>query len=236
MKELDFMKNLIITDKKLPPEAKDSLAKHGDIIEFSTSNITYDAISGHPDIFFCKTNSRLIIAPNLPESYLLLLKEKNFPLVIGSRNVESKYPSSAHYNAVVTDNLLIHNLKITDKIILENTKELTHIHLNQAYTRCNLLPLKNNSFITSDKGVYQTLLKAKLNILYVSPEYILLEGFSNGFFGGACGVYENKVFIIGSLKYLSDGNKVKSFLKNLDYKIIELYDGPLIDGGSLIFI
>jgi len=230
------MKNLILTDEKLPPEAKDSLAKHGDIIEFSTSNITYDAISGHPDIFFCKTNNKLIVAPNLPESYLMLLKEKNFPFVIGSRNVESKYPSSARYNAVVTDNFLIHNLKITDSTILENTKELNQIHINQAYTRCNLLPLKNNSFITSDKGIYKTLNEEKLNIIYVSPDEILLEGFSNGFFGGACGVSKNKVFIIGSLKYLSDGNKVRDFLKNLNYEIIELYDGPLVDGGSLMFL
>jgi len=32
MKELDFMKNLIITDKKLPTEAKDFLSKYGENI------------------------------------------------------------------------------------------------------------------------------------------------------------------------------------------------------------
>ena len=227
---------IIIIDKKLPYKAKTALSDFGEIIELSTSNITYEAISGHPDIFFCKTNNKLIVAPNLPNHYLKILKDKNIFFIFGNENIKSKYPSTAIYNSVVTENFLLHNTKITDKVISENTKELKQIHVNQAYTRCNLLPLKNDSFITSDKGIYKTLIKENLNVLFVSPIGILLKGFKNGFFGGACGVYENKVFILGSLKYFPEGEKVKAFLKELNYEIIELYDGPLIDGGNLIFI
>ncbi|MCF8296239.1 MAG: hypothetical protein K9J13_01725 [Saprospiraceae bacterium] len=226
---------IIIADKKIPEEAKISLSNFGELIELSTSNITYEAISGHSDVFFCKTKNNLIVAPNLPKNYLQILKERKIPFAFGNENVQSKYPTTALYNAVVTENYLIHNIKITDKVILENTKELKQIHVKQAYTRCNLLPLKNDSFITSDKGIYQTLVKENLNVLFVSPKGILLEAFENGFFGGACGLCDNKVFIIGSLKYFPEGEKARAFLNKLNYEIIELYDGPLIDGGSLVF-
>lgn len=227
---------LIIADKKLPQESKISLSNFGELIELSTSDITYDAISGHPDIFFCKTNNAQIVPPNLPNNYLRILEKKKIPFVLGNENVKSKYPSTAFYNAVITENFLIHNIKITDNIILENTEELKQIHVNQAYTRCNLLPLKNNCFITSDEGIYQTLITEKLNVLFVSPKGILLEGFETGFFGGVCGVYENKVFIIGSLKHFHEGENVRAFLNELNYEIIELYDGILFDGGGLMFI
>jgi hypothetical protein len=49
-------------------------------------------------------------------------------------------------------------------------------------------------------------------------------------------VYENQVFIIGSLKRYIDGQIVEALLKDLDYGIVELYDGPLFDGGGIFFI
>jgi hypothetical protein len=42
------------------------------------------------------------------------------------------------------------------------------------------------------------------------------------------------VFFIGNLSHFPEGEKVRQFLSS--YEIIELYDGPLVDGGSLIFI
>ena len=49
------------------------------------------------------------------------------------------------------------------------------------------------------------------------------------------GVHGNMVFIIGSLDHHHEGNSIRSFLENLKYEIIELYDGPLYDGGSILF-
>ena len=68
---------LIIIDNKLPEAAKKTLSAFGEIIEFSTSEITYEAISGHPDVFFCKTDKTLVVAPNLPQQYKSILKKNN---------------------------------------------------------------------------------------------------------------------------------------------------------------
>ncbi len=131
---------------------------------------------------------------------------------------------------------LIHNFRYTDSVFSNHAEELDLIHSGQGYTRCNLLALKDDHFITSDAGISRVLQGYGHNNLFVDPSDILLPDMNHGFFGGACGVHENKVFIIGNLDKFSDGKKVRDFLLILDYEIIELYDGPLFDGGSLLFL
>lgn len=227
---------LILIDKKIPEAAKEELSHYGDLLELETSGITYDSISGHPDIFFFQSGSKLITAPNLPETFIAPLKSYGLQFGKGKCSVGQKYPGTARYNAAVGENIFIHNLKITDDQVLECVSGKYQVEVQQGYCRCNLLPLRNDSFITSDKGIYTTLTRENISALYADPSEIILPGFSHGFFGGACGVYENKVFITGSLDYLKDGSEVKAFLHKLDYNIIELYDGPLFDGGSILFL
>ena len=226
----------IIIDKRLPKDAKDKLAVYGDLIELTTSNITYDAISGHPDIFFCKTCYGLVVSPNLPEKYKSFLYERDISHFIGKNNINCDYPESAAFNAVVTDSCIFHRLDITDPSIISISGHLQKVNVSQGYTRCNLLPLRNDSYITSDKGIFKTLTEHSIKTLYVNPEGIILPGFSHGFFGGACGVCEDRVFIAGSLDLFQYGKAVREFLDGCNYKIVELYKGPLFDGGSILFV
>ena len=73
-------------------------------------------------------------------------------------------------------------------------------------------------------------------MLLISPHGILLEGFPHGFFGGCCGIWKDKVFINGSLDHFPEGEKVRQYLKDLGYEVVELYDGPLTDAGSILFV
>ena len=228
---------LIVIDKRIPLQAKLKLKTFGELLELETIGITYDAISGHPDIFFCQTpDNILIVAPNLPECYFKILSNNNISFIIGEKEVGNKYPSTAHYNMVATYKYLIHNTKYTDRTILDQNKDKTIINTKQAYTRCNLISLGDNSFITSDEGIYKTLSNLKFNVLFVSPLDVELPSFDHGFFGGVCGVYKEKVFINGSFNYHRQGKEIIDFITTLGYSIIELYDGNLYDGGSILFI
>ncbi len=226
---------LFIIDKRLPEKAKKRLSRFGEIAELATKGITYDAISGHPDIFFCKAKNNIIVAPNIPEEYTDILKKNHIQYLTGSNPVGKKYPRSAVYNAAISDNFLIHRMDITDQAIV-NACNLERISVSQGYTRCNLLPLRDSNFITSDYGIYRNLKNKYFNILYVKPDGILLSGFRRGFFGGTCGVHENTVFIAGKLDLFHDGKSAAEFLRSLRYDIIELYDGPLFDCGSILII
>jgi hypothetical protein len=226
----------IIIDKKMPSLAKQNLSKFGNLIELQTNNITYSAISGHPDIFFCNFDSCLFAAPNLPREYFNFFEKNSISFRSGKKMVESNYPGSARYNAVVTDDFLIHNIHVTDVVIKENVGNRLWVNVNQGYARCNLLALPGKRFITSDRGIERKLLDQQAHVLYVNPEGIVLEGFANGFFGGCCGIFQDTVFICGSLQYYREGEKVKKMINSCGLQIIELYDGPLTDTGSIVFV
>lgn len=221
----------------MPEKAKLKLSGYGSIAELETSGITYEAVSGHPDIFFFQSSSKkLITAPNLPEKYVEILNGHGVLMEKGECPVGKKYPATALYNAAASENYFIHNLSITDKQVLASLSDRRKINIRQGYCRCNLLPLRDDSFITSDPAIFKELVRENLRCLYTDPDEIILPGFSHGFFGGACGIYENEVFIAGSLNYLKSGSEIRTFLKSLNYNITELYEGPLFDGGSLLFL
>jgi hypothetical protein len=226
---------MVIIDKKTPPAAKEKLAVFGGLIELATSGITYPAISGHPDIFFCQTPSGLIVAPNLPDEYFSLLDQHKIKYQKGKTIVGKAYPQSSPYNAVVTQKHLIHNLKFTDPLLLKACEGLTPSHVNQGYTRCNLLALNENLSITSDKGICNSLSDHGLICHIFPPDEIKLEGFTNGFLGGACGIWDLKLFICGSLRHYSRGHDFRKIVESEGYEIIELVDEPLMDVGSILF-
>jgi len=226
---------LIIIDKKIPVEAKEKLKEYGELLELETKGIVYDSISGHPDIFFCQLGDSTVYAPNLPEKFLLPLQERSIKLIKGELPLGQKYPETAKYNAVFIEDMLYHNFRHTDSVITDSIGEADLTHINQGYTKCNLIALGNDNFITSDEGVKRTLERFDKNALYVNPEKIILPEKKHGFIGGCCGIFDKKVFFIGSLSHIQNGEKIKQFINESGLEVVELYDGPLFDGGSLVF-
>ncbi|MBZ0198530.1 MAG: hypothetical protein K8H86_01595 [Ignavibacteriaceae bacterium] len=227
---------LFIVNKDIPAAALKKLEKFGETIVFETIGITYPAISNHPDIFFCVVDDKLVYAPNIHEHYIDQIKNGGFDSIAGSSKIGCEYPSTAKYNAAATNNYFIHNKNLTDETITKLCLNKKLLDVKQGYTRCNLLALKNNNFITSDRGIEKKLIDEKLPCLFVQSDDISLPGFKHGFFGGACGVFDDNVFILGNLKNLYDGQNVKYFLEQLEYNIIELNDGNLFDAGSILII
>jgi len=226
---------LIIVDKKIPEKAREHLKSYGVLLELETVGITYEAISGHPDIFFTKTVNNLVVAPNLPVKFKTALIKHQVKFVTGKKNVGAAYPETACYNAVATEELLVHNTTITDPAILEVFAPKEIIHVRQGYTRCNLIFIAPKKAVTSDEGIFKTLISQHIDVLFFSPKDIILPGFAHGFFGGACGMLKNRLMITGNLNYHRDGEQLRFFCNKAGVEIIELYDGPLYDGGGILF-
>ena len=226
---------LIIVNKNVPEAAIKKLGEFGEVVPFSTRGIVYDAVSGHPDVFFAPPGDLTLVAPNLPEKYKSLLSRYGVSFAEGSLPVGSRYPATARYNAVVTGKYFVHNLKISDPQLIAMAQNKIPVHVTQGYTRCNLIAVDENRWITSDRGIYKTLNAKGGEVLFVRPQGIVLPGFQHGFIGGTCGIADNKLFLLGSLKYHTDGEKIRNFVKKTNLQIIELYSGPLFDGGSILF-
>ncbi len=227
---------LIFIDKRAPETARQTLRKYGEVVEFSTKGIVYEAISGHPDIFMCQTPETVVVAPNIPAEFLAVLDNNHINFVFGKNPVGIKYPETAIYNAVVTEKYLVHNITFSDPVILNVEEKKQIIPVKQAYTRCNLLFLNENAAITSDKGIEKQLAAFGVRTLFVDPAGVELPGFKHGFFGGACGLSENQVFIIGKLSHHHQGNQIVDFIKKEGFTITELYDGQLFDGGGIFLL
>jgi len=71
---------LIIIDYRSPKESKEKLKKIGDVVEFSSSHVTYNAISGHPDVFSVKQMITLLLRPIHQKNTSNYLPQKEFHL------------------------------------------------------------------------------------------------------------------------------------------------------------
>ncbi len=227
---------LILCDSKMPSVAKTGLAMYGEVVEFATEGITYDAISGHPDIFFCKTPGGLVVAPNLSEKYFSILDQNAIKYTKGSLPVGKKYPLSARYNSLVTEKYIIQNSEIADPVIAELNPAYKIIPVKQGYVQCNLLALPNDTFITSDRGIEKSLKQHDLEVLFVDPSCVQLDGFEHGFFGGACGINKSKIFVCGSLSFFAEYQAVVKFIEKAGVQIVELNEGRPLDIGTLVFL
>jgi len=227
---------LILVDSRAPDEAKQKLGEFGEVHGLSTDGLVYESISGHPDIFIAQFASQIITAANLPAKYKSLFKRHHIKCTDGKLPVGKTYPETARYNVVVTEKHFIHNLEITDNELLRAAKGKKKIHVSQGYTRCNLIALNDEQMITSDRGIYTRLKQVGIDVLHVSPEGIRLPGFKNGFIGGTCGIVDQTVCFIGKLSCHAEGKKLERFIRDAGFEIIELYDGPLFDGGGIFFL
>jgi len=227
---------LILLDRKMPETAKKKLASYGEIVEFATKDITYEAISGHPDIFFCPTPAGLIVAPNLPEEYFSILDQNHITYLKGFLPVGKEYPETARYNSLVTDKVNIQNITASEPIIRKLNPNLEVIPAKQGYVRCNLIALPNETYITSDRGIEKTLKQCNLEVLYADPTCVKLEGFDHGFFGGAFGLFGNTLFVCGSLKYFKEQAYILAFTERAGVSVIELHDGQPVDVGTILFL
>ena len=224
-----------IIDSRAPQKAIENLRNYCDVFRLHSENITYDAIACHPDVFLFQGIDSLIVAPNIPQDCIDLLQSKNYNFIFGETAIGSDLVNSTPYNCIETEKNLFHKNGFTDSQILKSVLKPL-IALPQAYTRCSLFALNNNTFITSDKGIEKTLLQNGFTCYYCNPQGIVLPPYSHGFIGGCMGMWEKRLFVIGSLNYIKDGDKMRDFIVAQNVELLELYDGPLYDGGGIFFL
>lgn len=225
-----------LIDARAPLFCRETLSSYIKTVPFMTVNMAYPTLCGHPDIFFTFVGPEWIVAPGLPEEYFHLLEMNGIRYLRGERNPGGVYPQSCAYNAVLTANELFHHPGYTETAILKMACGRKIYPVRQGYTRCNLLLLGNGFALTSDRGIEKVLLKETgMETLFVEPEGILLSGQKHGFIGGTGGVWQGKLFLLGSLRHLAQGERIRLFVERAGLEVVELYPGPLFDGGGLFF-
>lgn len=206
------------------------------LFEFETYGITRNSISGHPDIFIYQDNNQLVIAPNAPVELFEFLENHNIIYVRGKREVGDELYNSVQYNCLSTPDYVFHKQEYTDPAILGINKDKEFIPLPQAYTRCSLVHLCENNYLTSDRGIERVLIEKGLSCFYFNPEEITIRDHDNGFIGGAVGIRDKRIFFNGNVELHADGQRLKEHLLNLGLEIVNLSDQYLYDGGCIFFV
>lgn len=200
--------------------------------------LVYEAINGHVDIqlnILSKKDKLVIVSKDINKSFLSSLKDKKINYVLSHNSLGFKYPDDIILNGLILEKFFIHNLNFTDKTLLESQKNKKNIHVKQGYTKCSVLPIREDSIITSDKNIAKELLNYNFNVLLIPSGDILLPTLNYGFIGGTGGmISENKIAFFGELSNYAYGQDIYSFLYKLDVEPIYLRKGKLIDRGSLL--
>ena len=199
----------------------------------------YEAIDGHPDIQLNvlknKSSNQIIIQKDISEHFKDVLKLNNINYIISKKSLSNTYPDDIILNSLISEKYFIHNLKYTDENLLKSQISKININVPQGYTKCSILPVRDNVLITSDKGIYESLKNYNFHILLLPPGDILLPSLNYGFIGGVGGMISNdKMVFFGDLDSYKWGDEIKKFLFKYDVSPISLKKGKLIDRGSLL--
>ena len=225
-----------ILDKRTPLVVKRNLANYvTDIFEFSSEGITYNSISGHPDIFIFQDENGLILAPNIPKEVICFLEEKQVDYSFGNKLVGESLDDSVLYNCLSTNNYFFCKKNKPDVSIQKRSVNQQLIDIPQSYARCSMFAIGNN-IITSDNGIVKVLEKNNIEYFYFDPSEITIKDHKNGFIGGAMGAMDDKVFFLGNLLKHSDGKALHKFITDLGKEVICLGNDYLYDGGGIFFI
>lgn len=231
----------VIIDERVDKNIEKYFTNLGyEIVKVKKNSNLYNEISSHTDIFCVKIDDTVISSLDI-----FALIESKYTFLKGD-NVGNSYPDCAKYNVCVIDNYAIHNFDITDKVVLNVLYEKGYnlINVRQGYSRCSILPLGDKSCITSDKGIYNILIKNDFDVLYLEPNELDIKLFSvsgeystmSGFIGGCSAVLNDTVIFFGDLDRFKCKDKLLSFLHNKGFKVKYFKDMDVIDYGSCIFL
>lgn len=226
---------IAIASSQMPADAVSDLGRVAQVLWLEPQPQLYKGIESHPDIFFCQKDTLFVASPDIPPPWVEWLTKAGVKIIFGESRLGSAYPLTAHYNAVFASGMLIHHRNVTDKKLKLLCQGAEEVHVKQAYTRCNLFHLGQNHFITSDKDIQQQLSMRGMNLIFVDPRQIRLDGHPYGFIGGCFGKSGNQIFCCGRLDSLKEAAAIRLMIQQLGLKLVELGNGHITDVGSIFF-
>jgi len=228
-----------IVSEDLTQEAYHQLIEFSrDIIFIRKCDLVYKGLRSHADLqCFLLPEKRIVVHPKIHPKTVAEMRALGIEVLYGESKLQERYPGDIPYNAALVGNKVFHHLNYMDPIVKKHLqlKNIELVHVRQAYTKCSILPIGNDSIITADCGIAKKAQQLDMDVLLIESGHIRLPGFNTGFIGGASGIIEEKSVILfnGDITLHPDYNKIYSFIKEKGYYYICLQRGPLLDIGSI---
>lgn len=234
------------------------------VLKTVKADFLYDSIAYHPDIVIHPLDDKnFLVEKTMLEYYGDLFKNIDVNLIPTGRKFTSEYPGYAGLNIGRIGNYYIHNTDYTDIEALKQFEMLglESIKTKQGYSKCSTLTLSETAVITTDRGIEKAVksktdfiinsgdgdnknnnnknesnqLKHKMDVLYINPEGIRLDGMNYGFIGGCGGMISEKELVLtGRFDHLADSEKIERFLYENEIDVIYLSEKGINDIGGII--
>lgn len=227
-----------LPDKEVSVFIADTKINGATVITPPSIDILPVSMRRHADLGIVIISSKKAVCP--PESYAYYknaLSDYGFKIVEGKNSLGRHYPKDSAYNVGIVGKKCFLNKKVCDEVLYETllTEGYKIIEAKQGYSKCSICPIDENTFITGDVSIARAGENAGMEVLLISNDNIALSGFSNGFFGGCCGMgSKNELLINGDIDLLPDSEKIRDFLSSKNITIKKLKEGEVLDIGSII--
>ena len=225
----------VIVAENFPEKSLKILKEYGKIVRTKSNKNLMKGLDTHPDILLHPLPSgELVVDMDNFEYYKKIFPDKK--ILPSHSSLSKKYPKDVPLNAFTFKNYFIHNLKFTDKLLLDYYKNSGYemINIKQGYGKCSSL-VTEDFIITSDGGINESL-RDFIPIYKIKHGEIRLQNFNYGFIGGASGVLGKKIFFTGDFSHHSSYEEILKIIKKYDYEIEILSKDPIEDFGSIYFI
>ncbi len=147
------------------------------------------------------------------------------------------YPRDAGMNLLVFGKILFIGKRTAPDIIIKRARDLGYriIFTNQGYPACTVLKLTENAAVTADPGMARILSENGIETTFIENGGILLTPYEHGFIGGASGVFNGTVYLLGSLRGHTSQAAIEAAIKRAGLSAVELSEGELLDLGGILF-
>ena len=229
----------IIIGEKYSDILREPLKKHGIIPIFVPDNPHVDKrLSGHADLSVLHIGGENICLASYLKgsSFSRSLEEAGFQLFYPSIVQSAVYPGDAQLNMCICGDRLIYNPRTGDNNIadyLTISLGLKPVVCRQGYTKCSVCVVDRGAIITADRGIAAASIKSGLDVLLISAGGVVLDGFDQGFIGGAAFKISQKILAFtGHLDEHPDREAILSFLGSRGVRPLYLTERQLFDIGS----
>lgn len=231
---------LAVIDPRMPTKAKERLKQICETVELPPFSALDERVASHPDMLIFQTDGKLFTCKDYyaeaKSAIDKIISCAGFELVLTDDALSSEYPNDIKFNLLSFSGGFIGNLPYISTEIKEylKSKDIPYASVKQGYSKCSSVVL-DNAVISADKGICEAVLSLGGSALKISSGGVLLQGYGEGFLGGASGVYEKTVFFCGDAKKHQDYDKIYDFCSVCGYEIISLSNEPLYDVGTIFF-
>lgn len=229
----------VIVDGRISGEIMNNFAEMGiHIVKTPCCKELYPQIAGHPDILLHPvTKKDFVVAPNVFTYMEKVLLPLGYNVIPGEKVLSRNYPDNIAYNVARISNFALHHTRFTDPVLrnLLEENEIPLIHIKQGYSKCAVCVIADQAVITADRGIAKAVEKIGIEVLLITPGYIVLPDMEYGFIGGSTGfVGNNKLAFYGRIDKHPDSRRMIDFLLAHRVEPISLSNGMLEDFGSII--